>query len=477
MIKEQARLIAVATALLDLLGLILAFQAAYFLRDMALPALFPAWFPNRLFPYRSYLWMYAVVIPGWIGLFTAFRLYSTSRLMTFRRLLRDLLRANAVGLGLVVAVAYLLKFQDLSRSFLLLFGSANLLLLGSGRLLLRALLRRARLRGIAHRQVLVVGTGPEAVDLARLVQRQASWGLQFVGLIAEPGAATSGPVDGLPVLGTVRDLERIFAEEVVDEVLFAVPSARLGEFEEAFLLCEDLGINARISVGVFPHLIAHVQLEQFQGRPLLTFTTTSTNALGVALKRLLDLAVGLLLFVICLPLGLLVAALIKLDSEGPVLFTQVRSGLHGRRFRMFKFRSMVADAERRQQDLRGLNEMDGPVFKIKADPRVTRIGRILRRTSLDELPQVLNIIKGDMSLVGPRPPIPSEVVGYQRWQRRRLSMKPGITCLWQVSGRNRIDFEEWMRLDLKYIDTWSLWLDLKILARTIPAVLTGRGAS
>ena len=262
----------------------------------------------------------------------------------------------------------------------------------------------------------------------------------------------------------------------MDEVIFVVPGRMLGEFEETFLLCEDLGINARIAVGMFPHLIAKAQLEEFQGRPLLTFTTTSTNTLALGLKRLLDLSAGLaLLLLLGLP-GLAIALAIKLDSEGPVLFSQVRSGLHGRQFRMHKFRSMVADAESRRDQLESVNEMDGPVFKIRDDPRITRVGRLLRRTSLDELPQVLNIIKGDMSLVGPRPPIPAEVERYQRWQRRRLSMKPGITCLWQVSGRNQVDFEEWMRLDLRYIDSWSLWLDFKILILTIPAVLTGRGA-
>ena len=428
MIKEQARLIAVVTVLLDLLVLILSFQTAYLVRDQVMTALLPGFFPHGLFELEAYLWMYAVILPAWVGLFLALRLYSSARLMTFRHLLVDLAKANAVGLGLVVAVAYLLKLQDLSRSFLILFGVVNLLFISAGRLLLRAVRRHYRRGGLVERHVLIVGTGPEALEFARLVERNSAWGLSLLGLIAERGDQVGAALelDGRPILGNVRDLERIFAEQVVDEVIFVVPGRMLGEFEEAFLLCEDLGINARIAVGMFPHLIAKAQLEVFQGRPLLTFTTTSTNTVALALKRVLDLSVGLLLVLVLGIPALLIALAIKLDSPGPVLFTQIRSGLHGRRFRMHKFRSMVADAESRREKLESINEMDGPVFKIRRDPRVTRVGRLLRRTSLDELPQILNIIKGDMSLVGPRPPIPSEVEKYHRWQRRRLSMKPGV---------------------------------------------------
>ena len=180
---------------------------------------------------------------------------------------------------------------------------------------------------------------------------------------------------------------------------------------------------------------------------------------------------------LALPVIAVVVLLIKLTEGGQVLYTQTRCGLNGRRFKLYKFRTMVEGAEDRKQDLLHLNEMSGPVFKLSSDPRVTNLGRFLRRFSLDELPQLWNVLRGDMSLVGPRPPIPAEVANYQRWQRRRLSMKPGLTCLWQISGRNQLDFDHWMQLDLEYIDHWSPWLDLKILAKTVPAVLSGRGAS
>ena len=220
-----------------------------------------------------------------------------------------------------------------------------------------------------------------------------------------------------------------------------------------------------------------MEVGSLDGLPMMTYSTTPTNELLLLWKRGVDLMVSIVLLVLSLPALLMVALLIKLGSRGSVLFRQTRCGLNGRLFTLYKFRSMVENAEERKEDLAQLNEMGGPAFKLRQDPRVTPFGRFQRRFSLDELPQLWNVLKGDMSLVGPRPPVPKEVAEYQRWQRRRLSMRPGLTCLWQVSGRNEVDFDRWMELDLQYIDTWSPLLDLKILAKTIPVVLTGRGAS
>ena len=211
--------------------------------------------------------------------------------------------------------------------------------------------------------------------------------------------------------------------------------------------------------------------------PLLTFSTTPYSQLQLMLKRGLDVLPSAVLLVLGLPVVSLIALMVKISSGGGVLFRQTRCGLNGRSFTLYKFRTMVADAEERRRDLEHLNEMNGPVFKLRSDPRVTWLGRFLRKFSLDELPQLWNVLRGDMSLVGPRPPIPEEVAQYQRWQRRRLAMKPGLTCLWQISGRNQIDFDRWMELDLEYIDSWSPMLDFEILLKTIPVVLSGRGAS
>jgi exopolysaccharide biosynthesis polyprenyl glycosylphosphotransferase len=284
-------------------------------------------------------------------------------------------------------------------------------------------------------------------------------------------------VADLPVLGTADDLSRILQEEVVDEVIFVLSRRQLEEFEESFLVCSELGIRARVAL-YFPHMKARVVLEELEGIPLLTFTNTPLAPFPMFVKRLVDIviaAVGLLLLAVPL---LLIAVAIRLSSRGPVLFKQVRCGLNGRRFTLYKFRTMYEGSDLRLEEVAHLNEVDGPAFKARRDPRVTPVGRVLRRLSVDELPQLVNVLKGDMSLVGPRPPIPEEVARYERWQRRRLSMKPGLTGLWQVSGRAGLDdFNRWITLDLAYIDQWSLWLDVKIMLKTIPAVLSTQGAA
>jgi exopolysaccharide biosynthesis polyprenyl glycosylphosphotransferase len=265
---------------------------------------------------------------------------------------------------------------------------------------------------------------------------------------------------------------------VVDEVVVAVGRERIPELEGLFLHCEQVGVNARLVAGFFPHVLARAELDYLEEVPLLTFTTTPQNAVALAIKRGLDiLCSGAFLLCFCWLYALLALA-VKVSSRGNVLFWQERVGLNGRRFTLYKFRSMVPDAEARYAEVAHLNDRKGgPAFKAQNDPRVTPLGRVLRKLSLDELPQFWNVFRGDMSLVGPRPPIPAEVEKYETWQRRRLSMRPGLVCLWQVRGRNALDFETWMKLDLEYIDRWSLGLDLRILLRAVPAVLLGTGAS
>jgi exopolysaccharide biosynthesis polyprenyl glycosylphosphotransferase len=272
------------------------------------------------------------------------------------------------------------------------------------------------------------------------------------------------------------DLPHILEREIVDEVIFAVSQEELRQMEKLMLFCEEQGITTRFILNFFPHLISKTYIEDLEGFPLLTFSTTPKSELLLFFRRILDFTGGLVLVSLLSPLFLLIAVLIRWDSPGPALYRQVRCGVNGRRFTFYKFRSMEMGAEEKRKDLLHLNEMSGPVFKIKDDPRVTRVGRFLRKTSMDELPQLFNVLRGNMSFVGPRPLPAEEVEKIKGWQRRRLSMKPGITGLWQVSGRNHVDFHDWVKLDLEYIDNWSLWLDLKILLKTIPAVLSGKGA-
>ena len=478
MLKHHARPFIVRTFIVDVATLTAAFLVAYWIRDAFLPWVLPDWFSQPLFGLSTYVWMYDATLLIWIALLAFFKLYHPSRLATFRRMPIDIVKASAIALAIFMGLTYALKAQDVSRSFVSAFGVMSIAFVISGRLLLRSDLRRHGRHDYVVSNVLVVGTGEKAQGFADLLVQSRKWGLHLIGMVAENRFGTyPGRAGAHVVIGNLDDLEWICHKNVVDEVIFVVPGKILSDMEDLFLLCEELGVNARIAVGIFPHLIARATLEDFSNIPLLTFSTKPTNWAALLVKRGIDLIIAWSAVVFAMPFWLLIAVIIKLDSKGPVLFCQERCGLNGRRFTMYKFRSMVVDAELRKQQVLCLNELSGPVFKIKNDPRITRTGKWLRKTSFDEVPQLLNVIKGDMSIVGPRPAIPAEVDKYERWQRRRLSMKPGLTSLWVVRGRNSIPFEQWMQFDLEYIDKWSLALDWKILLQTIPVVLTGRGAS
>jgi exopolysaccharide biosynthesis polyprenyl glycosylphosphotransferase len=264
---------------------------------------------------------------------------------------------------------------------------------------------------------------------------------------------------------------------VVDEVVFAVGSESLADLEEIFLLCDEEGVRTRVAVDFFPHVNSTVSLDRFGTIPLLTFSAAPYDEIRLLVKRSTDVVIAAAGLVVLAPLMALIVLMIRLTSPGPAIFRQVRCGLNGRRFLFYKFRSMVENAEDLKLGLAHLNTRDEVVFKIPRDPRLTALGRYLRKFSIDEWPQLWNVLRGDMSLVGPRPAVQSEVDQYQRWQRRRLRMRPGLTCLWAICGRDQVDFETWMKMDMQYIDNWSLALDWKILLRTIPRVLTGHGAN
>jgi exopolysaccharide biosynthesis polyprenyl glycosylphosphotransferase len=276
-------------------------------------------------------------------------------------------------------------------------------------------------------------------------------------------------------LHPLESLPKLLERDVIDEVIFAVDSRRLTEMEEVLLLCDQEGVRTRVAVDVFPHVNSDVYLDRLEHVPLLTFAAAPHDEVLLFIKRVTDVGLAVLGLATLLPLMAVTALLIRTTSPGPVIFRQVRCGLNGRRFVFYKFRSMVSNAEQLKEALRHLNTRE-VVFKIPNDPRLTGLGRYLRRYSIDEWPQLWNVLKGDMSLVGPRPAVPEEVEQYKRWQRRRLRMRPGLTCLWALEGRDHLDFDTWMKKDMEYIDNWSLALDWKILLRTIPRVLSGRGA-
>ncbi|HEY5611455.1 MAG TPA: sugar transferase [Thermoanaerobaculia bacterium] len=482
MLKQQARLVARFVYLIDISLTSAAFFLAFLIRDNILTRIDPIHFPTGLYPISEYLKIYPVVLIIWSLLFFTHHSYHSHRTVPVKRETLTTLQIVALGNVCLATVAYLIPLRELSRTWFLLFGGLCALFLMVEKIALRLIARYVRSRGFNYRTILIVGTGRHAREIARLIEEHTYWGYKILGFISDGHKLPNG-WSRYPILGTMGELRHILesgtnrTREAIDEVVFAVTRQKLEAARSIFLLCEELGIRTRIAMKFFHNRLARAEIEELNGVPFLSFTTTPSNPTLLAVKRALDVTLSALVLLLAAPVILLAAVAIRLTSPGSVFFKQERIGLNGRIFTLYKFRTMIADAHERRGEVVHLNEMSGPVFKMRDDPRVTPVGRWLRKFSLDEIPQLWNVLKGDMSLVGPRPPIPEEVGRYERWQRRRLSMKPGLTCLWQVSGRNDVDFNRWMELDLQYIDNWSPLLDLKILLRTIPVVLSGRGAS
>lgn len=414
----------------------------------------------------------AVYAATWMTLLWVLGLYRLRVRWTARTEVQDVGRA-AILLGLVTFSAlFAFKLPDVSRLFLLTLFAAQIVLTVASRGVIRRLLRALRDRGYNLRYMLVVGTGKDARRFADRVERHRELGIRVIGHLAVHG--TQLVAGKRPVLGSMDDIETVLHDRIVDEVAVCLPADDLQWIEPVARLCEEVGKIVRIPIDEVPVSLPGGRVEDFDGGKVLSLVYGPDRVLGLVAKRLIDVILGGAATVLLLPVFAIVAVAVLLVDGRPVIFRQTRVGLHGRPFEVVKFRTMVPDAEARLAELEAQNEIKGHAFKITDDPRLTRIGRILRATSLDELPQVWNVLLGEMSLVGPRPPLPREVAGYDLWHRRRLSMKPGITGLWQVAARRDDDFDRWVALDLAYIDRWSIWLDLKIMAKTIPAMLQGR---
>ncbi len=476
MLKQKARAVALAVLLTDLALTAVSLPLTWVLRHGVLTSAFPSVFPLRLYPLDRYLLLLFFILPVWGLLLYAAGFYGSHRTLPLGGEIWAAAKVAFGGTAILVLLIYGLRLEFVSRWFLVSFGAVNFLFLASEKVALRLTSRWVRARGFNFRTALIVGTGPKASQFADFLEAHPHWGFRVIGYLDDDNGGEICLGDRWPCLGRITEMEAILGREVIDEVIFVIEKGKLGEYEEALLIAERHGVRAHVSLDIFPHVLARPVLEELDGIPLLSFTTTPSNPVELVAKRTLDLALSLVLFLVTLPIQLIAALAILVASGAPVFFRQVRSGLNGRQFTLLKFRTMKQGSEEGLSEISHLNEMTGPVFKATRDPRLTPVGRLLRRLSIDELPQLWNVIVGDMSLVGPRPPLPEEVSRYEPWQRRRLSMKPGLTCLWQVSGRSEVDFDRWMALDLKYIDTWSPLLDLKILLKTVPAVLSGRGA-
>lgn len=420
-----------------------------------------------------------LLVACWYGAFAAQGLYVSHRLSSVLKELREIVRAIAICSIALLVAGQVGHWPTINLRTTAGFGVVSLTLIAGLRLALRYNLRRLRASGHNLKTLVIVGAGERAQHFAAHMKRRQDLGYKVIGFVDSDPAYSTATLEGAPYMGTIEDLPRLIATEVIDEVAVALPiKSHYTQIETAVGLLEEQGITTHVLSDLFPQKLAKSQAVDFDGAPIVTLGSAPPFSWRTEAKRIIDLTVSTTLLVICAPLFAVVAIAIKLDSHGPVFFIQERVGFSKRRFRMMKFRTMTIDAESRMKDIEHLNEKTGPIFKMRNDPRVTRVGKWLRKTSIDELPQLINVLVGDMSVVGPRPLSVRDAVRMEEaWQKRRFSVKPGLTCLWQVSGRSNLSFEQWMQLDLDYIDHWSLGLDMSILLRTIPAIVLARGAS
>jgi exopolysaccharide biosynthesis polyprenyl glycosylphosphotransferase len=475
MFREHAKLFNRLQFVADILITCAAFPLAFWSRihlSKVLPADLNRLLNPVLLPIQQYLWIVVLATVCWAVAASSLGLYRISMRRSSWGKVRIALESSIIVWLFLGFLSYALKL-DLSRPLIALFISYQAAVIAISRVLI-AVRRRHLAHSSKHcRNILIIGTMAKARKMGRLISRYSDWGLRILGYIDVNG---SPPGEMSDVLGTVADLPQIIENNIVDEIIFVGDRPSLELLDGILELCKEQGIRTRVAADFFPTKVTNLSMEFLENVPVITFSPAPEHGFSLLIKRFLDAVISAVLLVVLLPFFAIIGLLVKLTSKGPIIYRQTRCGLYGRKFTLYKIRSMREGAEDVLWEIKHLNEMDGPVFKMRNDPRVTPLGRLLRKSSIDELPQFWNVLKGDMSLVGPRAPLPDEVKEYTRWQRRRLSVKPGITCLWQVSGRNEIDFHEWMKLDLHYIDNWSLSLDFKILLRTFPVVLFGKGA-
>ena len=431
---------------------------------------------TRIKPSNAVLCVALVIV--WHFCLKAYGLYQSYRLRNTGDAIVDVAKAVGASSVALLIAAQLGGWKTITLLTVLLFCLFGIAFVSGLRMTVYRMSQLFRRRGINTKSLLVIGGGPRAQQLMKKIASRSEVGYKIIGFLDSSPMFSSSGAGGVPWLGEFAELSHIIDTRVVDEAAIALPiKSQYSQIKVAIDRLEEQGIAIHLLSDFFPHQLAKVKPTEFQGLPLLSLTSTAPFCWRTEVKRLLDVVISATLLVVGAPVFVLSAIAIKLDSPGPIFFTQERMGYNKRRFTMIKFRTMVTNAESRMDEIEHLNEKDGPIFKITNDPRITKVGRFLRKSSIDELPQLINVLIGDMSLVGPRPLSIRDASNLeQAWQKRRFSVKPGMTCLWQISGRSNLSFDEWVELDLEYIDTWSLQLDWWILLKTLPAVVAARGA-
>lgn len=422
------------------------------------------------------LWKIITLSVVWVIIFNKLRAYSYQRFTSISREFSIVFKTTLIGIFIFFAAIYLFRFQYVSRTYIFIFAYTNFICLAFEKMILFRIVKIIRKKGKNRKKILIVGTGKKAIEFVQKVKKNIEWGLDIIGFLSNKDSEKGKTLFGKKILGRFSDIDEVLHGRIIDEVIISVLDEDFMDAKKVMEACEVEGTQVRINSGYFGNLAKKVTFDYIYNLPIVSICTTSDDEWAIYLKRLMDIFISAYLLILLSPLFILIAVLIKITSKGSIFYKWNVVGLNKKPFKSWKFRTMIQNAEELKELLENKNEMKGPVFKILKDPRITKIGKFLRKFSLDELPQLWSVLKGDMSLVGPRPAGPHELRRYKNWHRRKLCIKPGITCLWQVNGRNKIiDFDEWVKLDLEYIENWSVWFDMKILLKTIPAVLKGSG--
>ncbi|HOS84608.1 MAG TPA: sugar transferase [Bacteroidales bacterium] len=462
MLKEKENIINNFIALIEVGITYITFYLAFFIRH------------GHLTFNQDYTILLLFIGPIWFFLLRFYNISRIYRVNPYSYIFFAYFILVSIAMGILFLIIFLLQLDQISRFALLLFSVINFFTLYILKIDIYFIFKKYRRQGKNYVNVIVIGN-EELESVIKKIERNTFWGYRIVGIVTDNQAIKAEYGNIYTIHDSSCDIPSLIENKPIDEVIYTESGFERERITRLIYSCLEIGVMFRMSSQLLNIARTKSSIQYLDEMPFFTFQNTPNSYISLKIKTIFDFIFSLLAIISLSWLFIIIAILVKIDSKGPIIFKQTRVGLRGRKFQLYKFRSMIPDAEDLLEKLKNKDEQSGPVFKMKDDPRITPIGKFLRKTSLDELPQFFNVIKGDMSVVGPRPPIPAEVAQYERWQLRRLSMKPGITCIWQVSGRNNIPFERWMKLDLQYIDTWSLRLDFMIILKTIKTIIKRDG--
>ncbi|MBN1415994.1 MAG: sugar transferase [Bacteroidales bacterium] len=462
--KDQSAIFAI----FEIIVTILSFFLAYFITNI---------FNQEYFAFsKEYVYMLLLIIPTWFILLQTLNLAQIPKTRSYASIFINFLNFSSIGFALMFLYKHIFGLTLFSHYVIISFSIINLFSLYIFRIITYKVFKYFRANGHNVSNIIVYADASSKSFIDSIMEHK-EWGFRILIIISDSLAIRKEYGDSIRIYPDKISIKNLLDIDIIDEVVYSCAKIDEEKMHSLVEMCEEIGVTFRLrSVMPFQHN-SNIRLTHYNDTPFITFKNTPKNNLALTWKSFTEFWISFVIIFLLSPIMLLIAILIKVTSKGPIIFKQERVGLRGRKFYIYKFRTMVANAEELKEKLMAQNESDGPAFKIKKDPRITLVGSFLRKTGLDELPQLFNVLKGEMSLIGPRPPLPKEVEQYKRWHLRRLSVKPGITCTWQIiPNRNEVRFENWMKLDIQYIDDWSIKKDIELLFRTIKTVLYGTGS-